>query len=131
MKTLNLRNSLSQAALACLLFIPGLAHANCTSISPSFGYTTVAKAGGQATVGISIAAGCSWQVTSNVSWIRIVSANRGVGPGAVVFQVLPNPNRTTRRGTFGAPTMCDGGSFGRTAVVCPARFTVTIDQYGQ
>jgi hypothetical protein len=126
-------NSIGLAAMACLLFVPGLAHAAspCSNTYPSFSYTPVAKSGGTATVGITTAAGCLWEVTSNASWIRIVSANHGYGPGVIVFQVLPNPNRTTRRGTFGAPAVCGETIGGRSSVVCAAKYTITIDQYGQ
>src|ERR1039457_1519813 len=66
----HLNHVFGMAALACLMLIPGLAHAACTN-TPSFPYAPVAKAGGTATVWITAPAGCLWEVTSQASWIRI------------------------------------------------------------
>jgi len=126
----HLNHYLGMAALACLMLVPGLAHAACPA-TPSFTYDPVAKAGGTATVWITTPAGCLWEVASGASWIRILSANHGYGTGAVTFQVLPNPNWTTRRGTFGAPSGCGSTIGGRSTVTCAAKYTITIDQYGQ
>jgi len=63
-------------------------------------------------------------------YLRIVSANHGYGYGQVVFQVLPNPARTTRRGSFGAPSSCGSTIPGRSSVVCTSKFSIVIDQYG-
>ena len=127
----HLNHVFGMAALACLMLIPGLAHAACTN-TPSFTYDPVAKAGGTATVWITAPAGCLWEVTSQASWIRILSANHGYGTGAVTFQVLYNPGTTTRRGYFGAPASCGTTIGGRNSTVCSAgKYSVTIDQYGR
>lgn len=120
----------SVALLSGLLFVPGFAHAACPA-TPSFTYDPVAKAGGVATVWINTPANCMWEVASGASWIRILTANHGYGAGAITFQVLPNPNRTTRRGTFGAPASCGDTIGARSSVNCAAKYTVTVDQYGQ
>src|SRR6266567_6518652 len=101
----NLNHYLGMAALACLMLVPGLAHAACPT-TPSFTYDTVAKAGGTATLWITAPANCLWEVTSHSAWIRILSASHGYGTGAVTFQVLYNTGTTTRRGYFGAPQTC-------------------------
>ena len=127
----HLNHVLGMAALACLMLIPGRAHAACTT-TPSFSYDPVAKAGGTATVWITAPAGCLWEVKSYSSWIRILSANHGYGTGAVTIQVLYNPSATTRRGSFGAPETCGDTIGTRNVTVCSAvKYAVTIDQYGR
>jgi hypothetical protein len=126
-----LNHYLGMAAMACLMLVPGLAHAACTN-TPSFTYDPVAKAGGTATLYITAPAGCLWEVQSNSSWIRILSANHGYGTGAVTFQVLANPTTVTRRGTFGAPDVCGATIGTRSGTACSAgKYVVTIDQYGR
>jgi hypothetical protein len=118
------------AIAAGMMLIPGVANAANCAVTPSFTYTPVVKTGGQAVVGINTAPGCLWEVVSNTAWIKIVSANRGYGSGSVVFQVLPNTTGRVRRGSFGAPTVCDALP-SRSSTVCTSRFTVTVDENGQ
>ncbi len=128
-----LRAATRLGAFACFLLVPSLASANsCANTAPSYTYTPVAKGGGQAAVMINAAPGCLWEVVSSSSWIRIASANHGYGSGVVVFQVLANPTRSTRRGMFGAPAVCGETIGGRSSnpAGCSRKFTITVDQYG-
>lgn len=129
----NLRNWTGRAVLASLLLIPGLAHAanSCLNITPSFSYTPVVAAGGQATLGISAPPGCLWEVVTHSAWIRIVTVNHGYGPGAVVFQVLPNPTGRPRRGSFGSPEVLLNPLPGRSSPGYFSKFTVTVDQHAR
>ena len=114
-----------------LMLIPGTAYAaNACGMTPSFTYTPVAKAGGQVTLSINAAPDCQWRIVSRVAWIKILSPNSGSGDGAVILRVLPNPTNYIRRGTVGAPTVCDDATFIRSSTACASRFTITIDENG-
>jgi hypothetical protein len=88
----NLRNWTGLVGLACLLLVCEFAKAadRCLNVRPSFTYTPVVSVGGRSTLGISVQAGCFWEVLSLPEWIKILSLNRGYGSGSVVFLVLPN-----------------------------------------
>jgi hypothetical protein len=57
-------------------------------------------AGGTGSVNVTAANGCSWNSSSNVSWISILSGGSGMGNGTVGYSVLPNPNGTSRTGNI-------------------------------
>ena len=130
-------HTIGLAVLACLMLVPGLAHAACPITTSIVGnaagappdYGVVQQAGNTIYVAVTTPAGCLWEAQSRVAWMRIVSANHGYGPGTIAVQVLPNPTSAVRRGTFGAPATCGETIGGRSSVTCAARYTVTIDQY--
>jgi PKD repeat protein len=68
------------------------------SISPtsrSFG-----SAGGDGTISVATTSGCSWVVTTNVSWISITGGGSGSGNGMVYYNVSSNPSSSYRTGTI-------------------------------
>ena len=66
------------------------------SISPSS--QNVGSSGGNASVGVTAPAGCSWTAGSNVSWIGISSGSTGSGNGTVQL-VIAATTDAERRGT--------------------------------
>jgi len=61
---------------------------------------TVGSAAGSATVTVTAAAGCSWAVLSNDSWLTVTSAAAGSGNGTVSFTYAANAAVTARTGTI-------------------------------
>jgi hypothetical protein len=51
-------------------------------------------------VAVTTTGSCSWQATSNVSWITISSGANGSGNGTVTFSIAPNPEPRKRKGTM-------------------------------
>jgi hypothetical protein len=68
---------------------------------------TFASTGGSGTAAVSTSAGCPWSVSSDASWINLVSGASGSGSGNVVFSVAVNTGTSTRTGklTIGAETL--------------------------
>jgi Putative binding domain, N-terminal/Viral BACON domain len=66
------------------------------SISPAS--QNVGSIGGNASVGVSAAAGCPWNAESNVPWIGISSGSSGSGNGTVQLVIAANTD-AERRGT--------------------------------
>lgn len=130
MKRFFINYTLGIAGLGLLLLVPGSAHAaSCAGIRLSATYTVMPKAGGVGSVVVNAPAGCVWSMQSSSAWIRILSGSRGSGAAAVSFQVLANPNRTSRRGNIAAPSLCDTQIMGRTTTSCgPSSLSMTIDQ---
>jgi hypothetical protein len=52
--------------------------------------TTIEGAGGARTANVSVATGCPWTASSNVSWIAVTAGATGDGNGAVSMQVAPS-----------------------------------------
>jgi hypothetical protein len=71
---------------------------NCT-YSLSSTTTNVAANGGNGSVTVSTATGCTWTAVSNESWITVTSGSNGTGNGTVSFTVQPN-NGSARTGTI-------------------------------
>lgn len=74
-----------------------------TITSCLYGITAIdmfTAAGGRGTVEVMTDAGCSWQVTSDSSWLTFTSGTPGTGPGAAVYTVAPNPGAAARRAQF-------------------------------
>ena len=71
----------------------------CTyTISPtnqSFG-----SSGGTGGVSVTAQSGCTWNATSNDSWVSIISGNNGTGNGTVNYSVSANTATTQRAGTI-------------------------------
>lgn len=62
--------------------------------------STVATAGGDLTVDVTVApGGCAWQAESNASWITLQPGAGGSANGTVGMKVSANPNIGTRFGT--------------------------------
>jgi hypothetical protein len=53
-------------------------------------------AGGPGGVSVTVAEGCEWTATSNVSWIRLTSGSRGNGNGLVQYTVDVNTSSMSR-----------------------------------
>jgi hypothetical protein len=53
-----------------------------------------------ATVGVQVAAGCTWTAKATASWIDIVEGAQGTGPGRVTFRVSNNATRQPRSGSL-------------------------------
>jgi hypothetical protein len=71
--------------------------AACTfTLDAAFG--TVGSAGGPLRVAVAGLAGCPWTAVSQASWVRVVSAPSGDGPGSVALEVDPNAGES-RTGT--------------------------------
>lgn len=74
----------------------------CT-ISLSETAVTFDRAGGPRSVNVQTsAASCSWQATSNASWLRITSGASGIGTGVVSYQVDAHTGKAVREGTISA-----------------------------
>jgi uncharacterized protein DUF4114/BACON domain-containing protein len=68
------------------------------SISPpsqSFG-----SGGGRGSVSLNASGGCSWNATSNVSWVTITSGGAGSDSGTVNYAVALNTSADSRTGTI-------------------------------
>jgi hypothetical protein len=57
-------------------------------------------AGGSGNVVVTAATGCSWNATSNASWITITAGSSGSGGGSVTYSFPANPDTTARAGTI-------------------------------
>lgn len=57
-------------------------------------------AGGTGNVSVQASSGCSWNATSSVTWISVVSGAAGTGNGTVVFQVQANITGQARTGSL-------------------------------
>ena len=56
--------------------------------------------GGSGTIAVTSQSGCSWNASSNASWISILSGGSGSGTGSVNFSVAVNPGASSRIGTL-------------------------------
>jgi hypothetical protein len=63
--------------------------------------------GGTGNIGVTTAAECAWQASSDVNWITFTSSASGTGSGEVHFTVAPNPAPIKRKGriTIGGQTL--------------------------
>lgn len=68
------------------------------SISPTS--RTHDSNGGTGTVSVSTTTGCSWEATSNKSWISITGGSSGDGNGTVSYSVGTNSGSSSRSGTL-------------------------------
>ncbi len=66
-----------------------------SSASQGFG-----ASGGSGTVGVTCGGGCTWQATSNVSWVAITAGSSGNGNGTVNYTVDTNASGSSRSGTL-------------------------------
>jgi hypothetical protein len=73
--------------------------ANCNyAIAP--GFASFAAGGGTGNVTVSTTASCSWQATSDASWITVTSGSTVVGNGAVGYSVAANATGKSRKGSI-------------------------------
>jgi hypothetical protein len=63
---------------------------------------TFTAAGGNGNVSLAASGTCNWTVSSNVSWITLLSAASGNGNYTIRYQVAPNTTATSRSGTLTA-----------------------------
>ncbi len=72
---------------------------SCTySINPTSQSFT--STGGSGSISVTVASGCNWNATSNVSWITITSGSSGSGNGTVNFSVATNIGASCLAGTI-------------------------------
>lgn len=60
----------------------------------------VGSAGGNGSVGVTTAGGCTWTVEGVPSWITITSGNGGTGNGTVSYTISANTNSNNRSATL-------------------------------
>ena len=71
----------------------------CTySVSP--GDVKIGKDGGNKTIKVSTASGCTWTASSNTSWITITAGASGSGNGNVSISIAKNTSTIKRTGTI-------------------------------
>jgi hypothetical protein len=74
---------------------------------PSCAYTltptskAIDSKGSNGSFRVTTKSGCSWTVSSNVSWITITSGSSGSGNGTVKYSVSANASTNSRTGTIG------------------------------
>lgn len=68
------------------------------SISPSTQMFNAPAATGS--FAVSTAAACQWTAASQSSWISVTAGASATGPGTVSYNVVANPNTSTRTGTI-------------------------------
>jgi hypothetical protein len=72
---------------------------DCTvSLSPYD--AVVAAAGGDGSVGVTVAAGCQYDTTLGPNWISVTSGASGTGSGTLVYKVAPNSSTVARSGSI-------------------------------
>ena len=58
-------------------------------------------AGGPGSVGLTTGSDCSWNATSNDSWITVdAGSTSGTGPSTISYTVAANPSPSSRTGTL-------------------------------
>jgi len=78
----------------------------CMPSSNSCSYTidptdnSLSSNGGYGSISVSAGSGCSWNATSNVSWITITSGSSGSGNGTVNYLVSENTGASCQYGTI-------------------------------
>ena len=68
------------------------------TINPSS--ATATAAGGNLSAVVTAPNGCSWTVSSTVSWISVLSGASGSGNGAFLYSVAPNTSAASRSGSL-------------------------------
>ncbi|OQX23955.1 MAG: hypothetical protein BWK80_23280 [Desulfobacteraceae bacterium IS3] len=66
------------------------------AVSPEFSHFTTS--GGNGTINVTAASGCSWDAVSNADWIMLLGSS-GTGNGMVMYSVTPNSSFMPRTGT--------------------------------
>jgi hypothetical protein len=104
--------TVNQAGLACAY-----------SLSPSS--QSFAPAGGSGTFTVSAASGCSWNASSQASWVTIQTGSSGTGNGTVTYTVAGNSGNSPRTGTLSIAgtsfTVTQGGI---------SQYTLSVDKSG-
>jgi hypothetical protein len=70
------------------------------SIAISPADLTFGSDGGTGSVTVSVAAGCTWSVTSSGEWITVTAGATGSGPGTVEYSVAANSATEPRNGSL-------------------------------
>ena len=70
--------------------------------APSLNSTgqSVGSGGATGSVGVTVAAGCTWSATSNANWITLTGATGRTGNGSVPYSVAANTSTSARSGTL-------------------------------
>ncbi len=105
---------------------------DCTAYSLSPASKSFGSSGGSGSIGVTTTSGCSWNTSSNESWISITSGSSGTGNGTVSYSVLSNTG-STRTGaiTIAGKTFTvtqDVGSIGPTP--CPESISPVSESIG-
>ncbi len=74
-------------------FVPGCNY----SLNPP---SPISVGPGAAPGSVAVTADCAWTATSNASWISVTSGASGTGNGTIGYQVLANPDPSSRSGTI-------------------------------
>ena len=91
------RNGITKNRIKVDAAINSLTGNNCTySISPTS--QSFAATGGSGNVSVTTASNCTWQASSNVTWVTITSGASGSGNGSVGFSVQANSGSSPRTG---------------------------------
>ncbi len=61
---------------------------------------SISSVGGDGSVDVTTAGGCSWTVDNVPTWITVTSGNGGTGNGTVSYTVSPNTNGSSRSATL-------------------------------
>jgi hypothetical protein len=59
-----------------------------------------ARAGGNGSITLTASVGCVWKAVSNDNWITLASSTNGIGNGTLTYDVIANPDATSRTGTL-------------------------------
>lgn len=93
----------SQSARIGQITVEGRVHTvnqnglNCTfNIAPAS--AAVSRSGGGGSIAVTVQAGCTWNATSNASWLTFNGAASGTGNGSVNYSVAPNNGAAARSG---------------------------------
>jgi hypothetical protein len=93
----------SQSARAGQITVEGRVHTvnqnglNCTfNVAPAS--VAVSRSGGSGSITVTVQAGCTWNATSNASWLTFNGATSGSGNGSVNYNVTPNNGAAARSG---------------------------------
>jgi hypothetical protein len=62
--------------------------------------TSTGASGDLRQTGVQTAPGCTWNASSNASWLTVLSGSSGSGSGAVRYSVASNPSSSSRTGTL-------------------------------
>jgi hypothetical protein len=96
-------NATSAARMATLTVAGGTLTVTQAAASCTFTLSTTAVSlgarDGDASIAVTVAAGCAWTATSNAAWLRVSGGSSGTGNGSVIVSVTDNPDSSTRSAT--------------------------------
>ncbi|MBL8175026.1 MAG: BACON domain-containing protein, partial [Bryobacterales bacterium] len=91
----------NRALLSTLNFtIAGAGGGGACSYSLSPATATIPASGGVAAVSLATGSGCAWNVSSNASWIIVMTGSSGTGAAVIGYQALANTSGAQREGVI-------------------------------